>query len=76
MTYGSWTLIREVDPNGSHRRVLCECKCSRRRVLYLSALTNGQTRQCAKCGRESWRGKFKATVAEAEAKKRAMETSK
>lgn len=55
-THGKMTIIKEVEPvktgKGNDRRVLCQCRCGKQKVVSLQALRHGGTVSCG-CYRKS-----------------------
>lgn len=44
--YGQWTVIKEVESNTRHRRVLCRCECGTVRAVLLQSLVDETSRSC------------------------------
>lgn len=44
--FNRWTIIREVDANGSSRRFLCKCDCGSISVVSINHLRNNRSKSC------------------------------
>ena len=47
--FGSWTVIKELEPKGRNRVMECICDCGTVKIMYLHILRCGTSKMCSKC---------------------------
>jgi hypothetical protein len=47
--YGSWKVIENKGIVDGKTKLLCECKCGNRLLIYIGHLRSGHTKQCREC---------------------------
>ncbi len=52
MTYGNWTILKELDKSQVGKRtVLARCKCGTEKAVQLGNLRSGKSTQCSSCAK-------------------------